>query len=86
MANEIIVEVTGPPGPRGPAGPPGGSYSHSQTLLAQTWTVTHNLGKHPSVAAQDAVGNLIHGSVFYVDDNSLTITFKNAVTGRADCN
>ena len=62
------------------------TYTHIQSLMATTWTVTHNLGKRPVVAAQDAVGNVIHGSVRYEDDNTLTVTFKNALTGRVDCN
>ena len=92
---EIEVGVPGPPGPigpqgsqgvQGPVGPPGGAfYVHTQSILAKVWTVYHNLGRHPSVSAEDAAGSLIVGSIQHLDDNILTITFAIALTGRANC-
>lgn len=88
----------GEPGPAGPAGPMGGQgppgqpgapggayYVHNQALLSGVWNVQHDLGKHPSVHAEDAVGNTIYGTIRHVDDNSLTITFTVRATGTAYC-
>jgi hypothetical protein len=60
-------------------------YRHSQPLMSSLWTVVHNLGRHPSVSAEDAVGNVMHGGVEYVSDDTLTISFSNAITGFANC-
>lgn len=61
-------------------------YRHIQTPAASTWSVTHNLGKYPSVAVVDASLNIIFGDVHYVNTNSLTIVFSSAITGEAYCN
>jgi hypothetical protein len=97
----IIIEEGGPPGkpgnpgdpgepgPPGPPGPPGGggatTYIHDQVLLSAMWLVVHDLGKHPAVSVEDGGGSTIIGSIQYLDNNRLTITFRNAITGRANC-
>jgi hypothetical protein len=43
------------------------------------------MGAHPAVFIEDAGGTLIFGSVTYVDDNQLTISFTHSATGRANC-
>jgi len=69
-------------------GPSGGdaTYTHTQAVPATTWTVAHSMGKHPAVAVQDAAGTVIYGTVVHTSNNTLTVTFNAAVTGRADCN
>ena len=59
------------------------NYTHTQSTLATTWTVNHNLGYHPIVRV--FVGNeeiqpasIVHDSVF-----KTTITFSEAKTGIA---
>ena len=64
------------------------SYNFSQTAAATTWTITHNLNK-PSVAVDvfiDNAGNLekiLPASVEHTNNNTLTVTFTAAQTGRA---
>jgi len=45
-------------------------------------TVTHNLGKFPSVTVVDSAGSHVVGDVQHTSINSLTITFKNNFTGK----
>lgn len=75
-----ISVVAGPPGTGGGAPT---RYVHTQALLASTWTVTHNLGAHPAVSLEDAAGSVIYGSIKYLDDNTLTVSFRSTCTGRA---
>ncbi len=91
---DVEVALSGAPGPRGPAGKPGDKgepgtgfarYTHTQALLSKTWTIVHNLGAHPLVQVEDAVGTHIYGTVQYVDDNTLTLTFGVSATGKANC-
>ena len=92
------VGPAGPPGPEGPpgapgepgpAGPPGESlvpYVHTQAALADTWTVVHNLGRHPSVTVVDTGDSVIIPSVHYVDDDELVVTFGAPTSGKAYLN
>ena len=81
-----VEEMVGQLWPRGgDAGNRAPGYIHTQSMMATTWTVVHNLGKHPAVSVEDAVGNVLYGSIVYTSDSALTITFHNAITGRANC-
>ena len=96
--SEIIIEVDtdvevleaaaqGPRGPQGIPGPAGGAtYTHTQSIAAAVWTVPHNLGRHPSVAVTDHLGNLVHPDVCYLDDDLVQITHGTPLTGFAYCN
>jgi hypothetical protein len=76
--------------PEPPPVPPGGtgdlSYTHNQSVPAATWNITHSLGKFPSVTAIDSVGNVVEGSIVYIDVNNLTISFVSAFSGKAYLN
>jgi hypothetical protein len=63
----------------------GGFYVHTQAILAATWTVTHNLARHPAVNTEDAGGSLIYGTINHVSDDTLTVTFQRSATGKAYC-
>lgn len=80
----------GPAGPQGPAGPPGSggdlSYVHTQSVAAAVWTITHNLGKYPSVSVVDSALTAWIGDVTYTNANSLTVTFGAAFAGSAYLN
>jgi len=86
--------MPGPVAGTGPSGPPGGgggggsdaNYVHTQSSANTVWTVTHNLNKHPSVHVEDSGGSVVWGDVLYVNNNSLTITFAVAFSGKAYCN
>lgn len=95
---EVTVEITPPPaivveltsGPQGPAGPPGTDgdlhYTHNQMVALTTWTVTHNLGKVPSVTVIDSAGSVVEGD--YSPDpldslNKMTLSFSVPFAGKA---
>jgi hypothetical protein len=60
-------------------------YVHNQPTLAVTWTVTHNLGKHPAVFIEDQGGSAMYGTIQYLNNNTLTVTFFRSATGRVNC-
>jgi microcystin-dependent protein len=77
----------GPVGPQGPPGPSGGAtYTHTQTPLASTWVVTHNLGRTPSVTVVDTGESVILPNVHYDSLNQVTLTFGNPTSGKAYLN
>lgn len=59
------------------------SYSYTQVVPANLWTVTHNLNKYPSVSISDSAGNEIFGDVKYTSLNDITISFTCEITGTA---
>jgi phosphoserine aminotransferase len=61
-------------------------YIHNQTVSTNTWSITHDLAKHPSVTVVDSSDRVVIGQVDYVNNNSLTITFKSAFKGKAYLN
>jgi hypothetical protein len=78
----------GATGPTGPAGPPGIDlhYMHDQMVPSLLWTVTHNMGKYPSVGVVDSGGSEVEGLVSHVSTNQLTIEFSAAFSGFAYLN
>lgn len=96
----ILVELgavsspgpAGPPGPPGPQGPTGASgtgsqvvYTHIQAMLSQDWYVEHNMGRRPTIQAEDSAGHFIIGSLTHLSDNALTIHFAVPMTGKVNC-
>lgn len=77
-------------GLQGPAGPAGSGvdlhYTHTQSVASATWNVVHNLGKFPSVSVVDSAGNMWVSDVYYINANSLTISFAAAFGGVAYIN
>jgi len=74
---------------RGPQGPPGssatGHFAFQQLTPVATWTITHNLGYRPGgVRLYDSTGDGVEGDVSDVDDNTLSIAFQSAISGRAE--
>ena len=86
----VISVLSTPGGRQGVPGPPGASGDlnavHQQAFALAVWQVTHNLGKRPSVTVVDSAGDAVEGSVRYLDDNRLTITFSAAFSGSAYLN
>lgn len=62
------------------------TYVHIQTGPSDTWNITHNLGKYPSVTIVDSAGTPVVGAHEYVDLNNLSITFAGAMAGKAYLN
>lgn len=85
----VAVAVVGERGPKGENGDVLGAdkhYEHDQISPAAVWSVTHSLGKHPSVTVVTSSGDEVEGAVHHIDTDSLTITFTAAFAGRAYCN
>lgn len=61
-------------------------YVHNQETALIQWTITHNLGKFPSVSVVDSANDEVIGEVTYIDTNSLIIKFTAAFSGKAYLN
>ena len=62
------------------------TYTHNQGSASATWSITHNLNKMPSVTVVDSADNVVVGEIEYNDNNSVTITFSGAFSGKAYLN
>lgn len=92
---EVELGIPGPPGPQGPqgvAGAPGlpglsgANYVHTQGVPSADWTITHGLGRYPSVTVVDSAGTTVYGNVDYLSTNQITIHFTAAFGGAAYLN
>lgn len=61
-------------------------FTFNQSTPSDTWVVTHNLGKKPSVTVVDSGDTVVIGTVTYNTLNQLTITFASAFSGKAYLN
>ena len=57
------------------------TYTQCFEVAAAQWTITHNLGKYPSVTVVDSANTVVVGNVDYTSSNSLVITFNAAFSG-----
>lgn len=62
------------------------NYVHDQQTASATWTITHNMGKNPSVTIVDTANDEVEGYVKHNSNNQITITFSAAVSGKAYLN
>lgn len=51
------------------------TYVHNQSVASDTWTITHNLQRFPSVTVIDSGNTVVKGNVLYNSNNQLTLTF-----------
>lgn len=87
-ANILEVGVQGPAGVNGADGVDGvdgsGDLYYEATLSGQTdITVTHNLGKYPSITVIDSAGDHIEGDYEYLTINSVRLLFSAGFSGKA---
>lgn len=62
------------------------NFIYTQVSAASVWSITHNLGKFPSVSVTDSADNLVIGDVRYIDENQLIIDFTASFSGKAYLN
>jgi hypothetical protein len=62
------------------------TYVYTQAVPSATWTITHNLGKHPSVAIVDSAGTVVEGDIIYDSNNQVTASFVGGFSGVAYLN
>ena len=78
VISEAVVGLQGTSGDK--------HYQHVQSTPSATWSITHNLGKRPSVTVVDSGGNEWITKVEYVSDNALVIRFTAPFSGNAYLN
>lgn len=59
------------------------NYVHIQSTPSAQWVASHNLGKRPAVVVVDSTDTVVYGDIQYIDDNTVTLTFSGAFSGRA---
>lgn len=62
------------------------AHIHNQPTPSAQWTITHNLGKYPSVSVVDTANNEVIGEIEYLTDTNLTIRFSAPFSGKAFLN
>lgn len=62
------------------------AHIHNQSSASAQWTITHNLGKYPSVSVVDTSDAEVIGEVEYLSDTQLTIKFSAPFSGKAYLN
>lgn len=58
-------------------------YKHNQGIPSSVWNIAHNLNKYPSCTIVDSAGEEVEGSVRFIDNNNIEITFSAAFSGYA---
>jgi len=51
------------------------TFTHNQNSSSDTWVITHNLMRFPSVTVVDSGESIVQGTVVYNSNKQLTITF-----------
>lgn len=62
------------------------TFVFEQGIASDTWVITHNLNKKPSVTVVDTAGTVFTASVEYNSDNVCTIYINGATKGKAYLN
>ena len=58
-------------------------YEHDQQIASNEWTITHNLGKMPSVTVIDSADTIVIGDTEFLSNNQLKISFTGSFSGKA---
>lgn len=77
----VTVGTQGPAGAKGDDGAPGSAYTHTQSVAASSWTVTHNLGYRPAVSVLTDGGQVRLAEVTHLSVNQCRVDFAAASTG-----
>ena len=62
------------------------SFEYSQGSPSDTWVITHNLNKRPSITVLTSAGDEVEGAITVNSLNQITITFCAPFSGRAILN
>lgn len=62
------------------------NYVHVQSTASDTWEISHNLAKFPSITVVDSAGSVVIGEIEYMNINKVIIRFRGAFSGKAICN
>ena len=80
-AHYIFSEFTNPASDEGDK-----HFTYTRLSASNTWNITHNLDKFPSVSVVDSGNNVVIGDIQYTNTNELTITFNASFSGKAYLN
>ena len=71
--------------PDAPSAPVDGmvAYEFVQGVASAVWTITHPLSFIPNVLVVDSTGSQVEGDVVYTSDDTITLTFSGAFSGKA---
>ena len=58
-------------------------FVYTQGVPSDTWLVTHNLNKYPSIEVVDSAGTIVVGEYKYIDTNNVQLIFGGAFSGKA---
>lgn len=61
-------------------------YIFTQGTPSSSWTITHMLGKYPSVTIIDSADRVVIGEIQYIDSNTLIVSFAAGFSGKAYLN
>ena len=59
------------------------SYTYEKQTNSTTWNITHNLGFRPAVTVIDYGQNNVECDIAHTNENSLILTFSEAISGYA---
>ena len=76
----VVVALAGIRGPGG-SGP---SHTHTQAVAQSSWTVVHNLGRHPLVDVEVS-NEAVQARVTYPNNTSALVEFTSPQIGKAYC-
>lgn len=62
------------------------NYIHYQDIPSEKWTITHNMGKFPSVVVANSAGEQVMADVNYKSSNVVEVSFMGAFAGIAYLN
>ncbi len=59
------------------------SYTHTQDVPSDTWTINHSLGYNPNVAVVDSSGAVVVGDLEYISLSQIVVRFNGGFSGKA---
>ncbi len=62
------------------------NFTFEQGVASDTWVITHNLNKRPSITVVDTADNIVDGAYEYIDNNTIKATFNGSFKGKAYLN
>lgn len=78
VISEAVVGLQGPSGDK--------HFTFTQSTPSAVWTITHNLGKRPSVTVVDSGGTEWQTAVEHLSDNACVVRFTAPFSGFAYLN
>lgn len=62
------------------------TYIHTQSVESDTWNITHNMDKYPSVVIIDNDGKAVMADIYYINLNEVRLNFNQPTSGKAALN